>query len=93
MLFINWHMCFTLELDDFVNIANVLPLAFQVFLGHGKNLGSTALAFSQMLGSIIAIIARPAIPQQQVFSDFALWNIGPSPPTTPLHHKPWPLQS
>ena len=34
------------------------------------------LAFSQMLGSIVVIVARPTVPRQQVFPDFALWNVG-----------------
>jgi len=34
------------------------------------------LAFSQMLGSVVVIVARPTVPRQQVFPDFALWNVG-----------------
>jgi len=34
------------------------------------------LAFSQMLGSIVVIVARPTVPRQLVFPDFALWNVG-----------------
>jgi alpha-1,3-glucan synthase len=34
------------------------------------------LAFSQMLGSVIVIVARPTVPRDQVFPDFALWNVG-----------------
>jgi len=34
------------------------------------------LAFSQMLGSIVVIVARPTVPRDQVFPDFALWNVG-----------------
>jgi len=35
-----------------------------------------ALAFSQLLGSIVVIVARPTVPRQLVFPDFALWNVG-----------------
>ena len=34
------------------------------------------LAFSQMLGSVVVIVARPTVPRQLVFPDFALWNVG-----------------
>jgi alpha-1,3-glucan synthase len=36
----------------------------------------TTLAFSQMLGSVVVIVARPTVPRQQVFPDLALWNVG-----------------
>jgi len=35
-----------------------------------------ALAISQMLGSIVVIVARATVPHLQVFPDFALWNVG-----------------
>jgi len=34
------------------------------------------LAISQMLGSVVVIVARPTVPRQLVFPDFALWNVG-----------------
>ena len=34
------------------------------------------LAFSQMLGSIVVIVARATVPTKQVFPDFGLWNVG-----------------
>jgi len=34
------------------------------------------LAISQMLGSIVVIVAKPTVPVQLVFPDFALWNVG-----------------
>ena len=34
------------------------------------------LAFSQMLGSVVVIVARATVPRQQVFPNFTLWNIG-----------------
>jgi len=34
------------------------------------------LAISQMLGSIVVIVARPTVPRAQVFPDFGLWNVG-----------------
>jgi len=42
------------------------------------------LAFSQMLGSVVVIVARPTVPRQQVFPDFALWNVGSG-----LKHSPF----
>ena len=42
------------------------------------------LAFSQMLGSVVVIIARPTVPRKQVFPDFALWNVGDG-----LKHSPF----
>ena len=33
------------------------------------------LAFPQMLGSVVVIVARPTVPRQQVFPDFAPQNV------------------
>jgi alpha-1,3-glucan synthase len=42
------------------------------------------LAFSQMLGAVVVIIARATVPRQLVFPDFALWNVGDG-----LKHSPF----
>ena len=48
-----------------------------------------ALAFSQMLGSVVVIIARPTVPRQQVFPDFALWNAGDGFKHSPFASAPF----
>ena len=36
----------------------------------------STLAISQMLGSIVVIVAKPTVPVQLVLPDFTLWNAG-----------------
>ena len=43
-----------------------------------------ALAFSQMLGAVVVIVARATVPRQLVFPDFALWDVGNG-----LKHSPF----
>ena len=42
------------------------------------------LAFSQMLGSVVVIVARATVSPQLVFPDFGLWNVGDG-----LKHSPF----
>ena len=47
------------------------------------------LAFSQMLGSVVVIAARATVPRQQVFPNFALWNVGNGLKHSPLASAPF----
>lgn len=47
------------------------------------------LAFSQMLGSIVVIVARATVPRKLVFPDFGLWNVGDGLKYSPFASVPF----